>query len=51
MKESKEKQCHQRSQEERDALYAKMLHNLERTRADVKILLVRLLPSWTRNID
>ena len=33
MKESKEKQCHQQSQEERDAVYVKMLQNLERTRA------------------
>ena len=36
MKESKEKQHHQQSQEERDAVYAKMLHNLERTRAAVR---------------
>ena len=36
MKESKEKQCHQWSQEERGAVYAKMLHNLERTRAAVR---------------
>ena len=36
MKESKEKQSHQRSQEERDAVYAKTLHNLERTRAAVR---------------
>ena len=36
MKESKEKQCYQQSQEERDAVYAKMLHNLERTRAAVR---------------
>ena len=36
MKESKEKQQHQQSQEERDAVYAKMLHNLERTRAAVR---------------
>ena len=36
MKESKEKQCHQRSQEERDAVYAKMLQNLGRTRAAVR---------------
>ena len=35
IKESKEKQYHQQSQEERDAVYAKMLHNLERTRAAV----------------
>ena len=36
MKESKEKHCHQGSQEERDAVYAKMLQNLERTRAAVR---------------
>ena len=36
MKESKEKQYHQWSQEERDAIYARMLHNLERTRAAVR---------------
>ena len=36
MKENKEKQHHQRSQEDRDAVYAKMLHNLERTRAAVR---------------
>ena len=29
MKESKEKQYHQESQEERDAVYTRMLHNLE----------------------
>ena len=36
MKESKEQQCHQQSQEERDAVYAQMLQNLERTRAAVR---------------
>ena len=36
MKESKEKQHHQQSQEERDAVYAKMLQNLERIRAAVR---------------
>ena len=36
MKASKERQCHQLSQEERDAVYTKMLHNLERTRAAVR---------------
>ena len=36
IKESKEKQCHKQSQEERDAVYAKMLHNLERTKAAVR---------------
>ena len=36
MKERKEKQCHQQGQEERDAVYAKMLQNLERTRAAVR---------------
>ena len=36
MKKSKEKQCHQQSQEERDAVYAQMLQNLERTRAAVR---------------
>ena len=36
MKESKEKQWHQQNQEERDAVYAKMLQNLERTRAAVR---------------
>ena len=36
MKESKEKQYHQQSQEERDAVYARMLHNLERTGAAVR---------------
>ena len=36
MKESKERQCHQPSQEERDVVYVKMLHNLERTRAAVR---------------
>ena len=36
MKESKEQQCHQQSQEERDAMYAQMLQNLERTRAAVR---------------
>ena len=36
MKQSKEKQYHQQSQEERDAVYAKMVQNLERTRAAVR---------------
>ena len=36
MKESKEQQCHQQNQEERDAMYAQMLQNLERTRAAVR---------------
>ena len=36
MKESKEQQCHQQSQEERDAMYAQMLQNLERTSAAVR---------------
>ena len=36
MKESKEQQHHQQSQEERDAMYAQMLQNLERTRAAVR---------------
>ena len=33
MKESKEKQCCQQSQEERDTMYAQMLQNLERTQS------------------
>ena len=36
MKESKDQQCHQQSQEERDTIYAQMLQNLERTRAAVR---------------
>ena len=36
MKEGKEQQCHQQSQEERDARYAQMLQNLERMRAAVR---------------
>ena len=36
MKESKEKQHHQQSQEERDGMYAQMLQNLERTRTVVR---------------
>ena len=36
MKESKEKQYQQQSQEERDAVYARMFHNLERTRAAIR---------------
>ena len=36
MKESKEQQCCQQSQEERDTVYAQMLQNLERTRAAVR---------------
>ena len=35
MKEKKENQYQQQSQKERDAVYARMLHNLERTRAVV----------------
>ena len=36
MKENKVQQCCQQSQEERDAIYAQMLQNLERTRAAVR---------------
>ena len=36
MKESKKQQQYQQSQEERDAVYAHMLQNLERTRAAVR---------------
>ena len=36
MKENKEQQCRQQNQEERDAVYAQMLQNLERTRAAVR---------------
>ena len=36
MKESKEQQQCQQNQEERDAVYAQMLQNLERTRAAVR---------------
>ena len=36
MKESKEQQLLQQKQEERDAVYAQMLQNLERTRAAVR---------------
>ena len=36
MKESKERQHCQQSQEERDAMYAQMLQNLKRTRAAVR---------------
>ena len=36
MKESKEQQCCQQSQEERDAMYTQMLQNVERTRAAVR---------------
>ena len=36
MKESKEQQCHQQSQEERVAMYAQMLQDLEVTRAAVR---------------
>ena len=36
IKENKEKQYQQQSQKERDAVYARPLHNLERTRAIVR---------------
>ena len=36
MKESKEKCCNQQAQEERDATYAQMVQNLEKTRAIVR---------------
>ena len=36
IKEKKEKQYQQQSQKERDAVYARMLHNLDRTRAMVR---------------
>ena len=39
MKERKEQQHHEQNQEERDAVYAKMLQNLERTRAAVRSLI------------
>ena len=35
MKESKEKHCEQQAQEEKDAIYAQMVQNLEKTRAIV----------------
>ena len=44
MKESKEQQCHQKSQEERDAIYAQMLQNFERTRAAVRSSISKVLP-------
>ena len=36
MKESKEKRHSQQTQEERDAIYAQMLQNLQRTRVAVR---------------
>ena len=36
IKENKDKQYQQQSQEERGAIYARMLHNLERTRAAIR---------------
>ena len=36
IKEKREKQHQQQSQEERDAIYAQMLHNLERNRAAIR---------------
>ena len=36
MKEGKEKCCNQQAQEERDATYAQMVQNLEKTRAIVR---------------
>ena len=36
IKEKKEKQYQQQSQKERDAVYARMIHNLKRTRAMVR---------------
>ena len=36
MKESKEKHCNQQAQEKRDATYAQMVHNLEKTKAMVR---------------
>ena len=41
MKESKEKHCNQQAQEERDATYAQMVQNLEKTRAMVRNLVSR----------
>ena len=43
MKESKEQQCHQQSQEEGDAIYAQMLQNFEKTRAAVRTPFIRPL--------
>ena len=42
MKESKEKQYQQQRQEERDAVYARMLHNLEKPRAAVRDTISRV---------
>ena len=36
LKESKEKCCNQQAQKERDATYAQMVQNLEKTRAIVR---------------
>ena len=36
MKESKEKQCNQQTQQERDAIYAQKVHNLEKIRVVVR---------------
>ena len=36
MKKSKEKHCEQQAQEEKDAIYAQMVQNLEKTRAIVR---------------
>ena len=41
IKEKKGKQYQQQSQKERDAVYARMLHNLERTRAVVRYTISR----------
>ena len=41
IKEKKEKQYQQQSQKGRDAVYARMLHNLERTRAVVRNTICR----------
>ena len=50
IKDKEEKQYQQQSQKERDAVYAGMLHNLERTSTLVNILLVEPQLFWLRNI-
>ena len=50
IKEKKEKWYQQQSQKERDAVYARMLHNLERTRAVVRNSISRPLLFWLRNV-
>ena len=51
IRENKEKWYEQQSQKERHAIFARMLHNLERIRAIVRNSISRASTIWQRNIN